>query len=96
LFREEQGLALDGLIQPTALYNWYYRPDYQFSVVDLAMNSINLVGEDEETGEPVNTNIITESNPKITGTSIVDLIYSISGSDQTRLPSLDGENYQDW
>ncbi len=89
--REEQGVSLAGLVKPRSIHDWYYRPDYQFSVYDLAIEAINLVGEDPQTQQETYTDIKPSTDPKITGASIVDLIYNLSGTDQTRLQALDSE-----
>jgi hypothetical protein len=89
--REEQGISLDGLAKPSALYDWYYRPDYQFSVYDLTLDAINLIGTDPDTGEETATDIKPSNDPKITGASVVDILYGLTGSDQAVLDRFDGE-----
>ena len=89
--REEEGVSLADMLKPQTLYNWFYRPDYQFSVYDLDLTEINLVGENPDTGEETLTDIKPSKDPKITGASIVDILYDLTSSDQQRLEQLDGD-----
>jgi len=55
------------MLKPQTLYNWFYRPDYQFSVYDQDLKEINLVGKNPDTGEETLTDIKPSHDPKITG-----------------------------
>jgi len=90
--REEEGVSLDGLHKPIPIHRWHYRPEYQFSVYDVSIDEINLVGEDPDNpDEETYFDIKDSPDPKITGADIVDILYSLQGSEEDRLPSLDGE-----
>ncbi|MEJ2046441.1 MAG: hypothetical protein P8X89_24580, partial [Reinekea sp.] len=62
----------------------------QFSVYDLTLDAINLIGTDPDTGEETATDIKPSNDPKITGASIVDILYQLTGSDQPTLDRFDG------
>ncbi|AJQ92868.1 hypothetical Protein YC6258_00818 [Gynuella sunshinyii YC6258] len=87
--REEAGVSLDGMIKPSPLYKWYFRPEYQFSVYDFEMGSINLVQTDQNDPDIEHYIDIQDiPDPKITGSDILEVIYSLQGGvENTRLPS---------
>ncbi|MEJ2046437.1 MAG: hypothetical protein P8X89_24560, partial [Reinekea sp.] len=62
----------------------------QFSVYDLTLDAINLIGTDPDTGEETATDIKPSNDPKITGASVVDILYGLTGSDQAVLDRFDG------
>lgn len=91
--REEADESMAGLVKSKAIHSWNYRPEYQFSIYDIAMEQINLVGHDETDPEQESyTDIKDNPDPKITGADIVDLLYGLQGSDEDRLGSFDGSD----
>jgi len=90
--RAEAGTNLTDLSKPIPLHRWHYRPEYQFSVYDLEIDSINLVGADEENpDEDLLIDIKDDPSTSIADNSVLALIYSLQGSDENLLPSLDGD-----
>jgi hypothetical protein len=70
-----------------ALFDWVYRPELSFSVVDLEVQKVLL--ESEETGE---INIISNTSPVISSEDdIVRILFELSQSEFDRITPLDGE-----
>ncbi|MEJ2065655.1 MAG: hypothetical protein P8X74_20655, partial [Reinekea sp.] len=89
--RETQGLSLDNLAKPKILYDWYYRPDYQFSVYDLAVNKLNLQNFDNATANNEAPNLLDTDSPVISVQDIVQILYDWSAPEQTALERFDSE-----
>ncbi|MFY0639804.1 MAG: hypothetical protein JXR16_02080 [Bermanella sp.] len=72
-----------------AAFNWVYRPELSFSVVDLEVSSILLHSNDPE-DEPLE--LVNATDPVIsTQDSAVEIFYKLLGSQYDRITPLDGE-----
>lgn len=72
-----------------AAFNWVYRPELSFSVVDLEVSSI-LLHSNGQADDPLE--LINSSDPVIsTQDSAVEIFYKLLGSEFDRITPLDGE-----
>ena len=79
----------DEELENSSVYSWVYRPELSYSVVDLAVQEINLYSKDPEEDK---VNIIDSEEPVITSdTDIVEILYLLSDSEYDRITPLDGE-----
>ncbi|GAD03840.1 hypothetical protein [Agarivorans albus] len=83
----------DDLIKPNTpqeLYQWLYRPEYQFSRYNFKVNAAETVDLDTNTNGQ--QNLLENSRPVIGSTDdVLNLLYSLTNSDFDRLSSVDGE-----
>jgi hypothetical protein len=74
-----------------ALFDWVYRPELSFSVVDLEVQEILRENEFEE-GEIDSINIIEDTAPTINSSDdVVKILFELSQSEYDRITPLDGE-----
>ncbi|MGR6871837.1 hypothetical protein ACU6U9_05905 [Pseudomonas sp. HK3] len=72
-----------------AAFNWVYRPELSFSIVDLEVSSILLHSNDPE-DDPLE--LVNSTDPVIsTQDSAVEIFYKLLGSQYDRITPLDGE-----
>ncbi|PCJ83130.1 MAG: hypothetical protein COA54_15855, partial [Thiotrichaceae bacterium] len=72
------------LESPEPIYQWLYRPEFQFSVYDLELSEINRYFD--EGGSSVTRNIIDDETPVISGADdLIDLVYSLLEDDEDML-----------
>ena len=73
--------------RPLPSYVWQYRPEYQFSQFELAVQEINRINEGEA---PVN--LLAEDQPSISaGDDLVEILFDLLGPEFERLRPIDGE-----
>ncbi|WP_196158963.1 hypothetical protein [Reinekea sp. G2M2-21] len=92
--REGEGVSTDNMSEPPLVYDWYYRPDYQFSVYDLELNQIQIA-QFSETGERKPNSdefdLLKTGENFISPSSIIDILYQLNEIEQTPLQRFDGE-----
>lgn len=77
----------------TPRFNWVYRPELSFSVVDLELDAINLQSQDEN-GNLQSIDISDSENPVISSADdLVQVIFNLIGSEYDRITPLDGEQH---
>jgi hypothetical protein len=79
----------------TPSFNWVYRPELSFSVVDLdlELDAINLQSQDEN-GNLQSIDISDSENPVISSADdLVQVIFNLIGSEYDRITPLDGEQH---
>lgn len=90
--RYEEGEDSSDLLLPSASYNWFYRPDYQFTIYDLAIESLKttqvLRDESEHEGELTDGDLPFISSKD----DIFKAILDIYGTDTSRLETFDSED----
>ncbi len=101
---DEQGTVLDKIAASqsdnhlkksdvSARFNWLYRPELSFSIVDLEVGAINLQSQDEN-GNIQTINLRNNENPVISsGDDLVQVIFNLIGSEYDRITPLDGEQH---
>ncbi|WP_430460350.1 hypothetical protein ACQUQU_14145 [Thalassolituus sp. LLYu03] len=73
----------------TPRFNWVYRPELSFSVVDLEVESIIQKNEDSATDSG---NLLDDDIPAINNSyDLVEVIFNLIGSEYERITALDGE-----
>jgi len=89
--RLKANMNIADMLKPTAYYNWYYRPDYQFSVYDLEIQSIK-VDRREDDGEIKTIELIDSDEPILTDKDeLMHILFDVTGPNQTALARFDGQ-----
>ena len=84
-------IDIANFIKPEASYRWYYRPDYQFSVYDLEVQSIEVDHRDD-TGEIKAVELINSDKAILTDKDeLMHILFDIAGPDKTALERIDGQ-----
>ncbi|MEJ2076158.1 MAG: hypothetical protein P8X79_22155 [Reinekea sp.] len=89
--RISEDQSMDDLTKPSALYDWYYRPDYQFSVYDLDISEVDSYYSDID-GNIEKFNVLEQDDSVIgLSTGKVDLAGFLSVLNQPTLELFDNE-----
>ncbi len=81
----------DDIKQPLPAYAWQYRPEYQFSQYELAMQAINRIQNPGEPEEEI-TNLLKLEDPIISNDmDLIEVLYSLISSKFERLTAIDGK-----
>ncbi|UXD86199.1 hypothetical protein [Thalassolituus hydrocarboniclasticus] len=76
----------------TSRFNWVYRPEFSFSVIDLELSAINLQSTQDENGDSQKINIIDDTTPVISSADdLVEVIFNLIGSEYERITPFEGE-----
>ena len=74
------------------LFDWVYRPELSFSVVDLEVQEILREQEDEEGNTTVSLNVMEDDTPTISSTDdLIKVMFELAESEYDRITPLDGE-----
>lgn len=70
-------------------FDWVIRPEYSFSMIDIAVNEIQLKGEEDD-AEPIN--ILDDETPVISSSDdLVKVLFNLIGSEYERITPIDGD-----
>lgn len=95
LIRLKKNSELKSLIKPKATHTWVQRPEYAFSVLDVAINEIKRT-TNEEGGQKV-VNISKQSTPLLSASdSLLEVLYQINAGGNVPLSAFDSaEQFKD-
>ncbi|MDX1473187.1 MAG: hypothetical protein R3309_03395, partial [Reinekea sp.] len=88
--RIEAEESVEDMITPQPLHEWFYRPDYQFSVYDLEVDKIETQYKDAF-GQTITTDVYELDKPILTSSlDILKFLVDLEGSSQQPLERFDG------